>query len=191
MLYFLSSCFMVFSLFVFILFAPMENFSELPYAGISFGNYESGTYGGSVHQSLHPNVYQYWYLHAAQLYDTGIHADFLKKFAEFLNTTNVNGIISLNEFLQLVDSNNDDKLRAVYANYNDERATGDHTQPLSILIFRMRESDTPIELDPYRVHLSGPHAYALFSFVRQHGRHFKSQIPDAFMQQHYKRFIEN
>ncbi|GIV36371.1 MAG: hypothetical protein KatS3mg032_0750 [Cyclobacteriaceae bacterium] len=167
----------------------MSQVFDFLYAGISFGSYESGTYGGSVHKRIHPNVYQYWYLHAGHLSDKGLRYEFEKKFAEFLNSTTVNQSVSLINFLSLIEANDSGKLSAVYAKYKDRVEVGSHIQPLSVLIFRKNEADAPIELDPNQCQLTGPQTHAFFEWVRQHGKHVKSEVPDMFMHQYYKRFI--
>ncbi|QOI98302.1 MAG: hypothetical protein HRU69_12750 [Flammeovirgaceae bacterium] len=168
----------------------MMNVTTHLYAGISFGDYKSGTYGGALPQPVHPPVYQYWYLHQAQLSDKSVYDEFVLKFADFLSRATVNGVISVEEFLQLNEMNNQKELGNVYAKFNQEIDRGNHVYPLPVLIFYKSESKSPIELDLHQCNLEGPSAFALFSFVRQHGVYFKSEIPDSFMQRHYYRFIE-
>ncbi len=166
------------------------NITDHEFAGISFGDYKSGTYGGSLPQAVHPTVYQYWYLHQIQLSDKSIYDEFLIKFADFLSKTTVNGVISVAKFLQLTERDDQKELGNVYAKFIPEMSRGDHVHPLPVLIFYKSESKDPVELDQDQCRLEGASAYALFSFVRKHGIHFKSETPDSFIQRHYSRFIE-
>lgn len=167
----------------------MVAISSAQFCGISFGSYESGTYGGSLPKSIHANVYEYFYMHSESIKDPELLRQFEAKFDEFIKETMVNRAVSLAEYLQFVVEKNDEKINWVHTQFSKEVAKGNHTQPLSILIFHNQKSEAPVELHSMSCDLKGPKVFEFFSFVRKHGINFKSEVPDEFLRTHYSRFL--
>lgn len=163
----------------------MKQRVTLQIKGIANGHIKSGNYGGSTQFEVFPSVYNYSYFDSDASEKKG---EFEQLVNSYMQHTQVNNAHTLREYLAYLYLNNKDKLREIHNNNQDIKPKGNIHQELPILFFIKDEEGSVLQIDPYRVTLSGnEHLNGLNLFLQENAYHFSSEIPDDFYKKHFAR----
>lgn len=162
-----------------------ENSNKLPEIRMMVAGYiESGTYNGSLPTEIFPSVYHYSKYDCNEM-EEGNNVRFKTLMEEYLATTIVNDLISLEEYLILMQEQKQDELTEIHQKYNKVMPKGNKMAQLPILLFS-GEGDLPtFTLYPNLLDLKGVARAKLAEFLAEHAKHFSSEIPDPFFAAYY------
>jgi hypothetical protein len=154
---------------------------------ICVGYINSGTLGGSLPEPIRPNVYHYSKFSVTPDTPPELAEEFENMLCQFLDYTQINKAVSLREYLWYDYQDNHEELKKIHENYQITRATGSSRQPLPTLF--LTEEGKTLSISPQSSDLKGPGIFALPVFLRLHGTHFQSEIPDEFFATHYPNYV--
>ncbi|MDP2058932.1 MAG: hypothetical protein U1C58_01815 [Flavobacteriaceae bacterium] len=159
--------------------------------GYATGFYKSGNYGGSTEAHQFPNVYHYTRYSISENENQELNLEFQELMTLFLDKTYVNNIVTLREYLAYRYTQNNAKLLEINNTPQPKKSVGNTNQPLPYLFFTKDRESPFFELDPYSTTLTfdADTVNRLNTFLKDHGVHFKNQIPDQFLTDFYERYL--